>query len=58
MSLRFDIFSIHGVLMLFNAYVKISSGFVGQLFFLLHAHLPLKIKSNHFQSLPPMSWAL
>lgn len=46
MLLCFDIFNIHGVLMLFNACVKISSGFVGgQLFFLLHAHLPLEIKS-------------
>lgn len=41
MSVCFNAINIHYLLVLFNAFVKISCGFVGgQLLFLLHAHLP------------------
>lgn len=41
MSVCFDTINIHGLLVLFNAFVKISCGFVGgRLLFFLHAHLP------------------
>lgn len=46
MSVCFDIINIHGLLVLLNACDKISHSFVGgQLFFLLHAHLPWEIRS-------------
>lgn len=46
MSVCFDIINIHGLLVLFNACVKIGCGFVGgQLLFLLNAHIPWEIKS-------------
>lgn len=46
MSVCFNAINIHGLLVLFSAFVKISHGFVGdQLLFLLRAHLLWGIRS-------------
>jgi len=46
MSVCFSAGNIHGLLVLFNAFVKISYGFAGGwLLFLLHAHLLGEMRS-------------